>query len=143
MIPELITMLYEADLISKEQHESMQPLKKPYGERFGSFLVNKEFTTKNALETFLEGNKDALFDLFDHWLADNTKIANAIIWRGNSSKEDSNNNGNVYLSWPNSKKIEISNTFWNTLLNVQSSLPEAPSSTVKLYKNGKVFSTES
>lgn len=142
MIPELITMLYEADLISKEQHELMQPLKKPYGERFGSFLVNKEFTTKNALETFLEENKDALFDLFDQWLADNTKIANAIIWRGNSSKEDSNNNGNVYLSWPKSKKIEISNTFWNTLLNVQLSLPEVPSSTVKLYENGKVFSTD-
>jgi len=39
MIPKLIKMFFEAKSISKEQYESMQLLKKPYGERFGSFLV--------------------------------------------------------------------------------------------------------
>jgi hypothetical protein len=142
MIPDLIRMFFEDDLISKEQYESMKPLKKPYGERLGSFLVTNEFSTRDALETFLKENEDSLFELFNQWLTENSKIAHAIIWRVESSKEKSDNDGNAYLSWDQLKKMELSNTFWKTLLNVQAPLDEAPPCTVKLYENGKVFSTD-
>ena len=141
MIPDIIKMFFEDDLISKDQYESMEPLKKPYGVKFGVFLVNNGFLTKKALKTFLEENKDELFELFDKWLIENSKIASAIIWRSEGLKEESSNDKN-YLSWSNSKKMELSNTFWKTLLNITSSLDEAPPCTVKLYENEKVFSTD-
>ena len=42
MIPELITKLYETNQLSKEQYQSMQPLKKPYGEKW----ENKNYNPK-------------------------------------------------------------------------------------------------
>lgn len=137
MIPELITRFYETKSVSKEQYESLQPLKKPYGKKLGDFLVDNGYLTRNDLKTFLEENKDFLFELLDKWLNDNPKIANAIDWK-NSSKEGSN----AYSKWPGSKKMELSCAFWNVLLNVQPGLPEVPPSTVKLDENGKVFSTD-
>ncbi|HEX3012962.1 MAG TPA: hypothetical protein VHO92_01645 [Methanobacterium sp.] len=141
MIPDLIRMFFEADLISKEEYESMKPLKKPYGKRLGNFLVTNGFSTRNTLKTFLEGNKDSLFELFDGWLIENSKIADALIWRSNSS-ENSNSNNKSYISWDKINKMELSNTFWKTLLNVQTPLDEVPPSTVNLYENGKVFSID-
>lgn len=141
MIPDLIKMFFEADLISKEQYESLEPLKKPYGKRFGNFLVNNGFSTKNTIKAFLKENKGNLFELFDGWLIENSKIADAIIWRSKSS-ENSDNGNMSYMFWDKINKMEFSDTFWKTLLNVQSDLNEVPPSTVKLYENGKVFSTD-
>jgi hypothetical protein len=135
MIPELIEMFHETKLVSKEQYESMHPLKKPYGEKLGDFLLKNGISTKNVLKNFLDENKDSLLKLFKNWLNENSEISNAIKWQTKNKK-------NSFRTWKNSDKIELSNELWKKLLNVQKSLPEAPESTVNLNENGKILSTD-
>jgi hypothetical protein len=68
----MFNKLLENDLISKEQFKSLSPLKKPYGKKLGNFLIEGEFSTQKILETFLEENKQFLFELFDNFLNENS-----------------------------------------------------------------------
>jgi hypothetical protein len=142
MIVDLINKLFEDNLISKEQYESLSPLKKPYEEKFGNFLVTGGFLTQEVLETFLKENDQFLFGLFDQFLKENSKVADAIIWRANSSKKNSNGIPKPYNNWSASKKMELSTTFWSTLLDLLPGLEEAPPYTVNVDDDGKVISTD-
>ena len=60
MIPDLINRLYETESITKNQYESLSPLKKNYNEKFGNFLVDGGYITKKQLKTFFIENEDYL-----------------------------------------------------------------------------------
>ena len=136
MIPELINKLLENDLISKEQYKSLSPLKKPYGKKLGKFLIESDYLTKKNLETFIEQNKQSLFELFDNFINENSKLAKSIIWNDDSKNPKSYNN------WLQSNKIELSTTFWSQLLDIHSDLDEAPTCTITLDDDGEVLSTD-
>jgi hypothetical protein len=40
--------------------------------KLGNFLIEGEFSTQKILETFLEANKQFLFELFDNFLNENS-----------------------------------------------------------------------
>ncbi len=141
MIPDLFNKLLENDLISKEQYKSLSPLKKPYGKKLGNFLIEGEFSTQKILENFLQENNQFLFELIDNFLDENSKLANAIIWN-DGSKENLKDVTNSYNNWSQSDKMELSTTFWNTLLDLSSGLDEAPECTITLDDDGNVFSTD-
>jgi len=102
MIPELINKFYEDKLISKNQYQSLSPLKKDYDKKLGNFLIDGEYITKKDLITFFKENKDFLFQIFDKWMKENSKIANAIIWRS----KDSNKSQNEAHNYKNGLKIK-------------------------------------
>lgn len=52
MIPELINRLYETNIISKNDLTNLTPLKKDYDNKFGNFLVDKNYLTKKDLKRF-------------------------------------------------------------------------------------------
>ena len=136
MIPELINKLLENDLITKEQYKSLSPLKKPYDKKLGKFLIEGDFLTQKNLETLLEENKQFLFELFDNFLNENSKLAKSIIWN------DDSKNPNSYNNWLQSNKMELSTTFWSQLLDIHSGLDEAPTCTITLDDDGEVLSTD-
>jgi hypothetical protein len=142
MIPEFINKLYETNIISKKEVESLNPLKKDYDKKFGNFLIDNNYLTKKDLETFSKENQEFLFGLFNEWLIKHSKIPNAIIWRENASKENPNGIPYNYNFWGQDKKRELSNTFWNTLLDILPGLNEAPDCTVNLSDDGTVYSTD-
>ncbi|HEX7468753.1 MAG TPA: hypothetical protein VF324_09250, partial [Methanobacterium sp.] len=148
MIPELINKFFESDLISKEQYESISPLKKPYGQKLGNFLIEGGFlvedkvSTPEVLKSFLEENEQFLFELFDQFLNENSKLAKTIIWRADGSKENPNGVPKSYKYWSQSKKRELSTTFWNILLDLLPGLDETPPYTINLDNDGEVFSID-
>ena len=148
MIPDIINRLYETESITKNQHESLSPLKKNYNEKFGNFLVNGGYITKKQLKTFFIENEDYLFDIFDQWVKDNPKLSNAIIWRAKDSKSSKQSNKysngipHTYNSWSLDKKRELAGTFWKTLLDILPGLEEVPECTVNLSEEGTVYSTD-
>ena len=141
MIPELINKLYETNIISKKDLSSLTPLKKDYDNKFGNYLVDNNYLTKRDIKTFLQENQDFLFGIFNKWLNKNSKISNAIIWHENGSKENPNGIPFDYNAWERNKKIELSNTFWNTLMDVLPGLNEVPECTINLSNDGTVYST--
>ena len=142
MIPDLIDKLSENHIISNEQYKSLTPLKKPYDKKLGGFLVEGGFSTEEVLKTFLEEEKYNLFELFNKWLNENSKIANAIRWQADGSKKTINGVSRAYNYWAKAKKLELSSTFWRILLDLSPSLNEAPPSTVNLEEDGTIFSTD-
>jgi hypothetical protein len=142
MIPELINKLYETDLLSKKDLTSLTPLKKDYDNKLGNFLVDNDYLIKNDLKTFTQKNQDYLFGLFNAWFINHSKIPNAIIWRENPSKENPNGIPRDYNLWEQNKKRELSTKFWNILLDIETGLNEAPECTIKLSKDGTVYSTD-
>lgn len=142
MIPDLITRLYETESITKNQYESLSPLKKNYNEKLGNFLVEHEYVSQKDLKTFFKENQDFLFNLFDEWLSKESKIPNAIIWRSNNSKKSVNGFPYQYNKWSKAKKQELSNEFWKMLLDISQGINEAPECTVNLSDDGQVFSTD-
>lgn len=142
MIPDLIDKLLEEDLLSKKQHESISPLKKPYGTKLGNFLLDKGFLTQEALINFVKENESFLFKLFDQFLKGNSELSNAIIWRAHGAKKNSNIVVKSYNNWSSSNKMELSTTFWQTLLDVQNALKSTPTSTIQLDNESKVISTD-
>lgn len=50
MIPELIEMFYENDLISKLQKEKLSPQKKDYNKKFEIFSEDKNKIKKNMMK---------------------------------------------------------------------------------------------
>ena len=142
MIPDLINKLYENELISKKDFGSLSPLKKDYDKKLGNFLVDGGYLTKEDLKTFSKENQDFLFGLFDAWLNKYSNLANAIIWRANDSKNHPNGVPIEYKLWSEDKKRHLSTTFWNSLMDILSSLKEAPNCTVNLSDDGKVYSTD-
>lgn len=141
-IPELINRLYETNLISKKDLVPLTPLKKDYDNKFGNFLVDNNYLTKKDLKTFSKENQDFLFGLFNEWLIKHSKISNAIIWRGNASKENPNGIPFTYNLWGHDKKRELSTNFWNTLMDISLGLNEVPECTVNLSDDGTVYSTD-
>jgi hypothetical protein len=141
-IPELINRLYETNIISKKDLASLTPLKKDYDNKFGNFLVDNNYLTKKDLKTFSKENQDFLFGLFNEWLIKHSKIPNAIIWRGNASKENPNGIPFTYNLWGQDKKRELSTNFWNTLMDISQGLNEVPECTVNLSDDGTVYSTD-
>jgi hypothetical protein len=142
MIPDLINKLYETGLISKKHLDSLFPLKKDYDKKLGLFLVDGGFLSKNELSNFTKENQDFLFKLFDKWLNENSKLANAIIWRVNESKEYPNGMPAPYNVWSELKRKELSKIFWNTLMDILPGLNEAPNISVNLSDDGNVYSTD-
>ena len=142
MIPELIDKFSENNIITKEQFESLTPLKKPYDRKLGIFLVEGGFLTKEVLESFLEDNEIFLFKVFDQWLNENSIIANAIRWQADGSKRTPNGISRAYHSWSKAKKLELSTTFWRILLDLSSGLDEAPAPLISLSADGNVLSTD-
>ena len=142
MIPKFINKLYETNIISKKDLESLNPLKKDYDKKFGNFLIDNNYLNKKDIETFFNKNHEFLFGLFNEWLIKHSKIPNAIIWRENASKENPNGIPYNYNLWGQDKKRELSNTFWNTILDILPGLNEAPDCTVNLSGDGTVYSTD-
>jgi hypothetical protein len=142
MIPELINKLYENKLISKKDLKSLTPLKKDYDKKFGNFLIDNKYLSKNDLKSFVIKNQDILFDIFNEWLNKHPDIANAIIWRETSAKNEPNGFHSNYNLWSKNKKMELSTTFWKILMDISSNLKEAPNCTIKLSEDGTVYSTD-
>jgi len=142
MIPELINKLYETNIISKKDLTKLNPLKKDYDNKLGNFLVDNNYLTKKDLKIFLKENQDFLFGLFNEWFINHSKIPNAIIWRENTSKENPNGIPLNYNLWNQEKKKELSNKFWNTLLDILPALNEAPNCKINLSDDGTVYSTD-
>ena len=141
MIPELINKFYEDKLISKNQYQSLSPLKKDYDKKLGNFLVDGGFITQKDLKTFFKENQDFLFQIFNKWMKENNKIANAIIWRSKDSNK-SQNEAHNYNVWTEEKKHELSNTFWKALLDILPDLKDAPECTLNISDDGTVLSTD-
>ena len=99
MIPELINKLYETDIISKNDLNNLTPLRKDYDNKFGNFLVDNKYLTKNDLKRFSKENRNYLFGLFDEWLTNHSTIPNAIIWREKSLQEYPNGTPIAYNLW--------------------------------------------
>ncbi len=142
MIPDIINKLYEDRTISKDQHESLTPLKKDYSQKLGNFLVKGNYTTYSELEKFFTDNEEYLFELFDGWLLNNSKVADAIVWRGGDSTEQSNGKPSNYNSWHKDQKQELSKTFWKMLLDILTGLNDAPDCSVTTSGQDIVLSTE-
>ena len=142
MIPDLINKLYENGLISKKDFESLSPLKKDYDKKLGNFLVDEGYLTKQDLKNFSIENQDFLFGLFDGWLNKYSNLSNAIIWRVNDSKKYPNGVPQNYNLWSDDKKMELSTTFWNSLMDILQGLNEAPNCIVNLSDDDKVYSTD-
>lgn len=142
MIPELINRLYETNIISKKDLTNLTPLKKDYDNKFGNFLVDNNYLTKKDLKTFSQENQNYLFELFNEWLINHSKIPNAIIWRENPSKENPNGIPLSYKLWGQDKKRELSIKFWNTLFDILPGLNEAPDCIINLSDDGTVYSTD-
>ena len=142
MIPDLINKLYGNGLISKKDFESLSPLKKDYDKKLGNFLVDEGYLTKQDLKNFSIENQDFLFGLFDGWLNKYSNLSNAIIWRVNDSKKYPNGVPQNYNLWSDDKKMELSTTFWNSLMDILQGLNEAPNCIVNLSDDDKVYSTD-
>ncbi|HTX61870.1 MAG TPA: hypothetical protein VMC48_06130 [Methanobacterium sp.] len=135
MIPELIDKFLEDGVVSKKQHNSLSPLKKPYGEKLGKFLYKGEYSSPEVLNFFLEENEQFLFDTFHKYLNDNSVVADAIIWRGEDGVKP-------YNQWPKEDKLLVSHLFWEDLLDLSSRLEETPPCTVNLDEDGDIISTD-
>lgn len=135
MIPDLIDKFLEDGVISKKQHESLSPLKKSYGEKLGLFLYKGEYSSPESIKPFLKENEQDLFNIFQKYLKDNSTVADAIIWRDSDGFKS-------YNQWSSGRKLELSNTFWESLLDLLPSLEEAPVCTVNLDEDGEVTSTD-
>ena len=125
MIPDLINKLYETGLISKKHFDSLSPLKKDYDKKLGMFLVDGGFLTKKDFTNFSKKNQDFLFELFDKWLNENSKLANAIIWRVKESKKIQTVCHPHIMYGLKIRRGSIGN-FWNTLMDILPGLNDAP-----------------
>ena len=54
MIPELINKFYEDKLISKNQYQSLSPLKKDYDKKLGNFLVDGGFINTKRFKNLFQ-----------------------------------------------------------------------------------------
>ena len=135
MIPDLIDKFFEEDVISKEQHKSLSPLNKPYGEKLGKFLYQKEYSTPEVVESFIKENEQDLFEIFNQYLNDNSIVADTMIWRAKDGFRS-------YNQWQPREKLEVSTQFWKSLLDLSPSLLEAPPYTLNLAEDGEVISTD-
>ena len=69
-------------------------------------------------------------------------LSNAIIWRVKDSDKYPNGVPKDYHSWSDEDKGNLSNTFWNSLMDISPGINEAPNCTVNLSDNGMVYSTD-
>jgi len=135
MIPDLIDKFLEDGVISKEQYKSLSPLKKPYGSKLGIFLYKGEYSTPEVIKSFLEKNEQFLYDIFQKYLKDNSIVADAIIWRSEKGFKS-------YNQWQPGEKLELSTTFWKSLLDLLPEIKGVPNCTLNLDDEGEVVSTD-
>ena len=75
-------------------------------------------------------------------MKENSKIANAIIWRSKDSNKSQNGVTKTTMSGLKIKKHELSNTFWKSLLDILPEFKRSTECTLNISDDGTVLSTD-